>query len=85
MDFDEKLKTIGRPVYAFYQHGYPVEYVAHYYFECATIYPRSVIERSMKYCERKFYPSLSAKYADVISEYRQICDEMNIPFKRTMK
>lgn len=68
LDYMEKLKTLGRPVYAFYQRGYPVEYVAFFYEECENIYPQKMIDSSIRYYEANFYPGLRKTYEELVLE-----------------
>lgn len=68
MSDKEKLITLGKPVYALYQNGFPVDYAASYYMECQSLYPQSMIDRSMKYYERKFYSGLTKVYNEMVAE-----------------
>ena len=82
MTFVEQLKTIGRPIYAFYNHCYSVEYVAFYLFECRGIYQQKVIDKTISYCEWNYptiYNQLSEAYAEILADYKSVCDELNIP------
>lgn len=66
MTNEEKMKTIGRTVYALYKNGYSVDYAAFYYLECRDIYPSWIIDSSIKYYERKFYAGLRKAYEELV-------------------
>ena len=83
MSNDEKMKLLGRPVYALYQKGYPVDYAAFYFLECEDLYPSWMVDRSMEYYERKFYQGLRAIYNDMVVErnaiLKKFLDEDELP------
>lgn len=68
MTDDEKLSVIGRPVYALYNNGYPVEYASFYYTECEVFYPQWIIDRSIAYSEKAYFPELRKAYESYKAE-----------------
>lgn len=76
MSNEDKMKLLGRPVYALHQNGYPVDYAASYFLECEDLYPSWMIDRSIDYYERKFYPGLKAAHQDMVLERNAILKEI---------
>ena len=76
MTNEEKMKTIGRTVYALYHNGYSADYAAFYYLECREIYPDWIIDSSIKYYERKFYAGLRKAYEELIVERARTLQEI---------
>ena len=69
MSAEEKMKAIGKPVYAMMMRNMPVDYAAFYYAMCAEVYPSWVVESSMKYYERKFYTGLRKEFEERLNSY----------------
>lgn len=66
MSDEEKLKTIGRPVYAFAMNGYSIGYVAFYFLECEQVYPKWILDNAISYYEKKYYPGLRKAYEELL-------------------
>lgn len=63
MDNEEKFKAIGKPIYAMMQRGMPIGYPAFYLTMCVGLYPKWMIDRTLKFYE-KHYEGLTTEFLE---------------------